>query len=116
MPEIHADALHAAEVFIEKNGTGWKEPQDDLLKVELGMAGSKNERARRLALSFLVGGMDESTGWTCEERFRLDGYRNDPSILIAEAAWEFNVPQEVDEDSDGEEEHGGEDTMMEDAD
>ncbi|KAH7348776.1 hypothetical protein BKA65DRAFT_501401 [Rhexocercosporidium sp. MPI-PUGE-AT-0058] len=97
LPELHADALQAAEIFIEKNETGWKEPQDDLLKVELGMAGSKDERARRLALSFLIGGVDESTGWTDEERYRLGGYRNDTSVLVAEAAWEFNVSQSIED-------------------
>ncbi|CZS91444.1 uncharacterized protein RAG0_02068 [Rhynchosporium agropyri] len=73
MPELHADALYAAEVFIETNSTGWKEPGDDLLKVELGLKASKDEKARRLALSFLVGGVDESTGWIDEERFWSDG-------------------------------------------
>ncbi|KAH9213074.1 hypothetical protein DL95DRAFT_390878 [Leptodontidium sp. 2 PMI_412] len=122
LPELHADALHAAEIFIEKNETGWKEPQDDLLKVELGMARSKDERGRRLALSFLIGGVDESTGWTDEERFRLDGYRSDTSVLVAEAAWEYKVPEKVVEESDGEEEdenaedEAGEDVAMEGAD
>ncbi|PVH81187.1 hypothetical protein DL98DRAFT_514825 [Cadophora sp. DSE1049] len=126
VPDLHADALHAAEVFIEKNETGWKEPQDDLLKVELGMAGSKDERARRLALSFLIGSVDESTGWTDEERSRLEEYRNDPSVLVAEAAWEFTIPEKVDktegdeveleEESVGEEEDDGEDIVMEGAD
>ena len=127
VPDLHADALHAAEVFIEKNETGWKEPHDDLLKVELGMAGSKDERARRLALSFLIGGVDESTGWTDEERYRLEGYRNDTSALVAEAAWEFTIPEKVDEESDGDEdvdfgeageegEYEGEDMVMEGAD
>jgi len=128
VPDLHADALHAAEVFIEKNGTGWKEHQDDLLKVELGMAGSKDERARRLALSFLIGGVDESTGWTDEERYRLEGYRNDSSALVAEAAWDFTIPEKVIEDSEGDEdvdfeeageereEDKGEDMVMEGAD
>ncbi|KAG4440813.1 hypothetical protein IFR05_003685 [Cadophora sp. M221] len=122
LPELHADALHVAEDFIEKNKTGWKEPQDDLLKVELRMAGSKDERARRLALSFLIGGVDESTGWTDEERFRLDEYRSDKSVLVAEAAWEYKVPEKVVEESDGEEEdeneedEAGDDVVMEGAD
>ncbi|XMA19619.1 hypothetical protein WAI453_012410 [Rhynchosporium graminicola] len=127
IPELHADALFAAEVFIETNSTGWKEPGDNLLKVELGLKASKDERARRLALSVLVGGVDESTGWIDEERFRSDGYKDDESFLVAEATWEFDVPHEVEEDSEGEddededeslrdgsgsEEEGGEDTMM----
>ncbi|KAL2064719.1 hypothetical protein VTL71DRAFT_3857 [Oculimacula yallundae] len=123
MPELHADALCAAERFIETNSTGWKEDRDDLLKVELGLKGSRDERARRLAFSFLRAGVDESVGWTDEERFRLDGYRNDESVLVAEAAWEFNVPEKGDDDSEDEDEslgdemkedQSGRDTVMED--
>jgi hypothetical protein len=55
---------------------------------ELELASSKDERARRLALAFLVGGVSEDIGWNEGQREILLKYRDDESVMVAEAAWE----------------------------
>ncbi|CZR61628.1 uncharacterized protein PAC_11525 [Phialocephala subalpina] len=103
VPELHADALVEMEGAIEDNMSRWKRSKDSLLDAELEMVKSEDERARRLALSLLIGGVDEDKGWTRAERDRLEKYRKDPSPLVAEKAWEFEIDEEGNE-LDGEKE------------
>ena len=60
-----------------------------------------------MALSLLVASVGENGEWTKEKRDRLDRYREDESVLVAEAAWEVEV-----KGVDDEEEEGDEDTEM----
>jgi hypothetical protein len=46
----------------------------------------------------------ENGEWTKEKRGRLEGYRGDESVLVAEAAWEVEVRGVDDEEDDEEEE------------
>lgn len=103
VPELHADALVEMEGAIEDNMSRWKRSKDNLLDAELEMAKSEDERARRLALSLLIGGVDGDKGWTREERDRLEKYREDTSPLVAEKAWDFEIDEESNE-LDGEQE------------
>lgn len=92
-PTLHADALVKAEGLIQTLGHGVEEVEiEEVEKLEAELAGSESEGARRLAVAALVGlgsrrGMK---GWTEERRGRLEVYRRDESVLVAEAAsWVF---------------------------
>jgi hypothetical protein len=108
VPELTADALVKAKEFVEEsNGRAqWKRASDDLTEAEVEMAKSKDERARRLAVSLLVGSVGENGAWTEEKRERLGRYREDESVLVAEAAWDVELPAK--EDDEVEEKNGGE--------
>jgi hypothetical protein len=105
VPELTADALMLVVEEIEGDAwsAGWKRGGDDLEEVERVMAGMGDERGRRIALSLLVGGVGENGEWTKEKKDRLDGYRNDDSVLVAEAAWEVELKGVGDEEAEGEE-------------
>jgi PBS lyase HEAT-like repeat len=109
VPELTSDALHLACEEIEGEGwrAGWKRAGDDFSETERVLREGKDERGRRIALSLLVGSVGENGEWTKEKRGRLEGYRGDQSVLVAEAAWEVEVrgvddEEEGDEDGDGE--------------
>lgn len=53
---------------------------------------SEDEKARRLGLEFLKRGVDEDRGWSDEQRTTLLRYREDESVLVAEAAWNVYLP------------------------
>ncbi|KAE8446827.1 hypothetical protein EG329_011604 [Mollisiaceae sp. DMI_Dod_QoI] len=103
VPVLHADALVEAENAIEQNLTRWKRTKDSLVEAELEMGRSGDERARRLALALLIGGVDEEKGWKREEADRLERYKMDSSPLVAERAWEVTIDEESNE-LDGEDE------------
>jgi len=82
LPELHADALAKAISHIENSRmdmhTAWQ--------MESLLANKPDERARRLALAFLKANTDRARVWTDEQRERLEVYRGDESLLVAEAA------------------------------
>jgi len=67
------------------------------------LAKSADERARRVALSLLVASVGENGEWTKDKRDRLDKYREDETVLVAEAAWEVEVKAVDDEEEEGDE-------------
>lgn len=105
VPELTADALCVAKEEIEGAWNAWKRATDDFTSAELEFAESKDERGRRLAVSLLVGSVGESGAWTKEKKERLERYRGDESVLVAEAAWEVELRGKGDE---SEEEEGSE--------
>ncbi|PMD49560.1 uncharacterized protein K444DRAFT_622642 [Hyaloscypha bicolor E] len=116
VPDLTADALVLACGEIEGEGwsAGWKREGDDFEGTEGLLRCSPDERARRLALSLLVAGVGANGEWTREKRERLQGYRSDESVLVAEAAWEVEVRGVDDgEGEDGEEEGDGGDKETE---
>lgn len=106
VPELTADALMLVVEEIESDSwsAGWKRGGDDFEGVERVMGGMEDERGRRIALSLLVGGVGENGEWTKEKKDRLDGYRNDDSVLVAEAAWEVELKGVGDEEAEGDRE------------
>jgi len=102
VPELTADALCVAKEEIEGAWGAWKRTTDDFTEGELEFAGSKDERGRRLAVSLLVGSVGVSGAWTREKKERLEVYRGDESVLVAEAAWEVELRGEGDEEEDEE--------------
>lgn len=65
-----------------------------------GGAGA-DETARRLALSLLIRRVNEDRGWNREQRARLEVYRADESVCVAEKAWGIEAGDE-DEGDDNE--------------
>jgi HEAT repeat protein len=106
VPELTSDALHLACEEIEGEGwrAGWKRAGDDFSETERVLREGRDERGRRIALSLLVGSVGENGEWTKEKRGRLEGYRGDESVLVAEAAWEVEVRGVDDEEEEEEEE------------
>jgi hypothetical protein len=80
---LHADALEHAASMIHQSS---RRPDADLDSLEATLAASDDERLRRLALSALVAGASQPTGWSKERIARLQTYQQDPSPLVAEAA------------------------------
>ena len=93
LPELHAEALVAFTSALEKRAEYWLQEieREGMKTMELELARSESEGTRRLALSLLIGRIGED-GWNKEQRERLEGYRRDESAMIAEAAWEVDVP------------------------
>jgi hypothetical protein len=105
--ELHPDALHKVDfalyamtgshVYQRSNkeetilAYACRRSEFDLLAFEMALATSKDERLRRLALSALVAQAAQADGWTDERIVRLEAYRQDPSVLVAEAA-QFTFP------------------------
>ncbi|EFH82175.1 hypothetical protein [Ktedonobacter racemifer] len=87
--ELHADALAQAEQAIEQAAT---RADADLVRLESALAGSNDERLRRLALVALIAQTQQASGWSEEVIARLNGYRADPSPLVAEQAQFTFVP------------------------
>ncbi|KAE9367893.1 hypothetical protein N431DRAFT_561746 [Stipitochalara longipes BDJ] len=110
--ELTPDALVFLCEQLEDEGwsAGWKRAGDDFSLTERELAKSADERARRVALSLLVASVGENGEWTKEKRDRLEKYREDDSVLVAERAWEVEL-KGVDDDEEEEE-----DTEMGDAD
>lgn len=102
VPELTADALSVAKEEIEGTWNAWKRATDDFMGAELEFAGSGDERGRRLAVSLLVESVGESGAWTKEKKERLESYRGDESVLVAEAAWEVELRGEGDEEEEEE--------------
>ena len=90
IPELHADHLVLAESLIQQSVANWD--GTSIGKFEMELAASKDERARRLALEFLTSNVKRSGGWTDERRQRLEFYRKDESVLVAEAGWGESLP------------------------
>ena len=65
---------------------------------ELELASSKDETAKRLALAFLVFGVSHDRDWNKGHRERLLKYREDQSVMVAEAAWGVTLPEQDGED------------------
>ncbi|PMD40805.1 hypothetical protein L207DRAFT_566186 [Hyaloscypha variabilis F] len=107
VPNLTADALVFLCEQLEDEGwsAGWKRAGDDYSLTEKELAKSTDERARRVALSLLVSSVGENGEWTKEKRDRLDKYREDKSVLVAERAWEVEV-KGVDDEEDEETESG----------
>jgi hypothetical protein len=92
IPELHADALVEAEGLMRDSlrqrtaqlSTG----------LELQLKGNEDERARRLALVCLLATVAGAGKWTDEQRSRLERYRQDSSVLVAEAAAYVFPPEE----------------------
>ena len=55
-------------------------------RFEAELAGSRDVRLRRLAVTALVAAAAPEHGWTKERRARLEAYRADASPLVAGAA------------------------------
>jgi hypothetical protein len=84
-PRLTADALVKAEGLVERLGDcggGWF----DIEVVERDLGASVYEQVRRLGLSALVARAKMIKGWTGELRERLELYRSDEAVLVAEAA------------------------------
>lgn len=113
VPELTADALMLVVEEIEGVAWSaeWKRGGDDFEGVERVMGGMEDERGRRIAVSLLVGGVGESGEWNKEKKDRLDGYRNDDSVLVAEAAWEVELKGVGDEEAEGDGEEEGSDEV-----
>jgi hypothetical protein len=110
IPELHADALVEAEGSLEYGGRWMREgDMEDLrdAEVELGNrhggggGAGADETARRLALSLLIRRVNEDRGWNREQRARLEVYRADESVCVAEKAWGIEAGDE-DEGDDNE--------------
>jgi hypothetical protein len=63
--------------------------------LENELRNSRDEKARRLGLDVLVAWSRCPDGWTQTLRGRLDSYRMDKSILVAEAATFVFPPEKV---------------------
>ena len=81
--KLHADALKKAQQAIQQAS---RRPDADLFHLEMTIAGSSDERLRRLALSALIAQAKQADGWSEERIARLQAYREDTSPLVAEAA------------------------------
>jgi hypothetical protein len=106
IPELHADALVKAEILIadddddEGNKCEFKEARTK--DFEILLAGSKDERARRLALEFLKTGVNKVRGWSDGQREKLLRYKEDESAMVAETAWAVWADEyPADEDIEG---------------
>ena len=90
-----------AEVLIadddDDEGNKCEFPEARTKEFEIQLAASKDERPRRLAVEFLEAGVNSNKGWTKEQRSRLFRYRNDESTMVAEAAWDVEVPEQEEE-------------------
>jgi hypothetical protein len=67
-----------AEGSVETHSGHWVEAH--LLETELKLSGSKDESARRLALSYLIITTSAAKGWSDEQRERLERFREGESI------------------------------------
>jgi len=76
----------------------------NIFQTEKELAKSADDRARRVALSLLVSSVGENGEWTKEKRDRLDKFREDESVLVAERAWEVEVKGVDDEEEDEDQE------------
>ena len=97
-PSLHADRLVQAEILI--NQVSPVPDERSLSELELTMAGSDDERLRRLALVVLCLQSRMAKGWTEKMRARLVKYRQDKSLLVAEAACFCFPPRESDPDAE----------------
>ena len=85
IPKLHADNVGLAESLIQNSVQNWDGAATEEFELELAV--NKDERARRLALELLCSSVKNGGSWTDERRKRLEGYRKDESVLVAEAAW-----------------------------
>jgi hypothetical protein len=87
--ELHADALSVAAAALRS----WLPRPDraDLERLEARLAGSADERLRRLALAALVAQAELPGAWNETRLQRLRAYRADRSPLVAAAA-QFTLP------------------------
>ncbi|MEO6889237.1 MAG: hypothetical protein ABI456_08240, partial [Ktedonobacteraceae bacterium] len=87
---LHADALHQAcsmlDRVIDRYGAVSRPDSKEMVHLEQELAASQDERLRRIALAALVAQVEGPTGWSEEQRARLQTYRADPSVLVAAAA------------------------------
>ena len=91
IPDMHADNVELTKSLIRDCVQHWDGAAAK--EFELELAENKDERARRLALEMLKSRTKNAGYWTDEERNRLEGYRQDQSILVAEAAWGLTLPK-----------------------
>ena len=91
IPELHADNLALAESLIRNFVQDWDVAATEGFELEL--AANEDERARRLALEMLISSVKSDGSWTDKRRTRLEEYRKDGSVLVAEAAWEVDLPE-----------------------
>jgi hypothetical protein len=92
IPELQADTLVQTEVLIKNSMERGKVRRATELETEL--RGSGDEKARRLALAFLLATVDRMGKWTDELKQRLEEYRQDSSVLVAEAATYVFPPED----------------------
>ncbi len=88
---LHADAIATAAGKLAQSD--YRSDSAELAALERSLAASDDERLRRLGLAALLGCVDR-TGWTAEQRERLEAYRRDPSPLVAGAAQFTFLPDE----------------------
>jgi hypothetical protein len=88
--QLHPDAVAAAIVEIE----GELRSASDWRQLEAALAGHSDERLRRLSVAALAVLGNQPTGWTDENRAKLQAYRQDASVLVAAAA-AFTFPPEL---------------------
>jgi HEAT repeat protein len=84
-PSLHADALVEAEKYCQALTKNIKMDLD-LSRLEDDLWKSRDEKSRRLGLDVLVALSRSPNGWARALRERLNSYRMDKSILVAEAA------------------------------
>ncbi len=89
--EFHADAVAAGTAALE----AWLRRPDaaDLEQLETALAGSRDERLRRLAVAALAAQSRLPGGWSTARLQRLRAYRADAAPLVAAAA-QFILPTE----------------------
>jgi len=100
IPELHADALIQVERLIEENDRGEFTGKNTKVFEEV-LAKTKDERARRLALVFLLVGVHDDKGWSEEQKERLERYKEDESVMVAEAAWNVALPRDDEKEEEG---------------
>jgi hypothetical protein len=86
---LHGEALMAAVGAIHQ--AAHRPDAAGLVTLEEALGQSDDERLRRLGLAALVALAEPPRGWNAERLTRLQGYRADPSWLVAAAA-QFSFP------------------------
>ncbi len=87
--ELHDDVLATAAAALR--GAATRPDADGLSRLEEALAQHRDERLRRLALAALVAQAQAPRGWDEARLRRLQGYRRDPTPLVAAAA-QFTFP------------------------
>lgn len=88
---LHADALTTAAAKLTQSE--YRTDGAELAALERSLAAGDDDRLRRLGLAALLGCVSR-TGWTAEQRERLEAYRRDPSPFVAGAAQFTFIPDE----------------------
>lgn len=92
IPELHVDAM--SDAYSRIQGNEQRRTAVDNLEAEMELLHSNDEKARRLALAFLLADISSTKGWSDEQRERLKRYRDDESVMVAESAWKVKMPEE----------------------